>query len=98
MINLFIIDIFIDLKDITINSIIINDLTKMININIFIKGKFIKIFQIICNLINSLKANKFERDLIRISYNYKFHNQSKYSLWNTLNTFNKVYKKILKVA
>ena len=65
----------------------------MINIDIFIKGKFIRIFQIICNLINSLKANKFERDLIRISYNYKFHNQSKYSLWNTLNTFNKVYKK-----
>ena len=65
----------------------------MINIDIFIKGKFIRIFQIICNLINSLKANKFERDLIRISYNYKFHNQSKYSLGNTLNTFNKVYKK-----
>ena len=62
------------------------------NLRIFIQGRFIKVFSTISNLVRALKGNKFERNLVNTSFNYKFHNQSKYSFWNTLEVFNKVYQ------
>ena len=62
------------------------------NLRIIIQGRFIKVFSTISNLVRALKGNKFERNLVNTSFNYKFHNQSKYSFWNTLDVFNKVYQ------
>mgnify|MGYP001268247055 CR=1 FL=1 len=61
-------------------------------LNVFLKGKFIKIFTIIFNIFSYLKADKFERDLIKNCNNLSFNAQTTYSLWNTLETFNRIYK------
>ena len=61
-------------------------------LKIFIKGKIFKIVSILNILIYSIKASNNEKKLVRTCSKYKFHTQTKYSIWNTLKTFNKVIK------